>query len=342
MKRNIGKKRKREYSLVMVTSIFAIICFLSFPNYIMAAKRNAETGEKKIVARVNGQPIYEDALKHFIKKDLRKFKKFSMKRDTAELEKRLQRKALDKVIVQELINQESRKIEIKDIDEKIKGKIEELKKKYKSDEEFENFLKTKGRTEKDIKESITNKVRQEEYLERVGIRNPEVPEDEIKKYYEKTKEGFKRKEMVNVSHILIMVKEDAPSEEKEQARAKAERIRQEILEGKDFAKMANKYSEDANAPRGGDLGYIERKYMPPEFDRVAFALKKDTISEVVKTKHGFHIIKVMDRKPAGIVPYEEIRDFIMKYLQEQLTKERLSSHVRELESKAKIEVFLKE
>jgi peptidyl-prolyl cis-trans isomerase C len=293
------------------------------------------------VARVNGEPIYEDALTPYVKKDLKKFKKFSMKRDTTELENRLQRKALDKVIAQELIHQESRKIEGKDIDEKIGEEIKVLKKKYQSEEDFQNFLKTKGRTEKDLEKSIKNKILLEEYLVREGIQDPEIPEDEIRKYYEKSKESFKAQETVHASHILIMVKEDAPSEEKEQAYAKAEKIRQEILEGKDFSEMANTYSEDVNAPRGGDLGYIERKYMPPEFEEVAFSLEKDKISEVVETKHGYHIIKVSDRKPAGIVPYEDVRDFLRKYLQEQYSRERLIFHVRELKSKAKIEVFLK-
>jgi peptidyl-prolyl cis-trans isomerase C len=319
-----------------------IINLVGLSGYSVASKNNADTDEKKIVAKVNGEPIYENSLTPYVKKDLRKFKKFSMKRDTAELENRLQRKALDKVIAQELIHQESRKIEGKDIDEKVREKIKVLKKKYQSEEDFQNFLKTKGRTEKDLEESIRNKILLEEYLVKEGIQDPEIPEDEIKKYYEKTKESFRAQETVHASHILIMVKEDAPSEEKEQAHAKAEKIRQEILEGKDFSEMANKYSEDVNAPRGGDLGYIERKYMPPEFDEMAFTLEKDTISEVIETRYGYHIIKVSDRRPAGIVSYEEVRDFLRKYLQEQYSRERLSSHVRELKSKAKIEVFLKE
>jgi peptidyl-prolyl cis-trans isomerase C len=87
---------------------------------------------------------------------------------------------------------------------------------------------------------------------------------------------------------LIAVGERAAAEEKERARQKAEQIRKEILEGKDFAKMAKEHSGCTSAPRGGDLGRIKKGYMPAEFEKVAFALEKDAVSEVVETKFGFH------------------------------------------------------
>ena len=82
--------------------------------------------------------------------------------------------------------------------------------------------------------------------------------------------------------------------------------------------------------------------MPEEFDEVAFTQKKDSISDVVETKFGYHIIKVTDKKPGGIAPYEEVRDFIKKYLQEGETKKKLAEHTAKLRKKAKIEVFLAE
>ncbi len=104
--------------------------------------------------------------------------------------------------------------------------------------------------------------------------------------------------------------------------------------------MAKEHSEDGRASVGGDLDYIKRGYMPAEFDKVAFALKKDKISEVVQTKHGYHIIKVVDKKPEGIAPYDEIRDFIRKYLQDRIAKKKLATQIEELKKKAKIEIFI--
>jgi parvulin-like peptidyl-prolyl isomerase len=249
---------------------------------------------------------------------------------------------MNRVISQELINQESQKMKINDIEEKIDIRIKAMKSKYPSEEHFKSMLEKKKTTEEDLKESVKSKIHVDEYLEMKGVLNPKVPEDELRTYYEKNKSNFKRNETIRARHILIMIKEDASPEEKEQERAKAEGIRKEIMEGKDFAEMAKKYSQDGRVETGGDLGYISKGYMPSEFDTAAFALEKETMSKVVETQHGFHIIKVEDRKPGGIAPYEDVKDFIMKYLQEQLTKERLSSHVRELRSKAKLEIYLKE
>ena len=80
--------------------------------------------------------------------------------------------------------------------------------------------------------------------------------------------------------------------------------------------------------------------MPKEFEDAAFALEIDKISEVVKTKYGYHIIKVSEKIPEGTVPYEDARDFIKKYFQMDETKKRLNEHIAKLKEKAKIEILL--
>ncbi len=124
--------------------------------------------------------------------------------------------------------------------------------------------------------------------------------------YDQDPSSFSRDETAHVRHILIAVKEDAAAEQKQAARQKAEQIRQEILEGKDFAEMARQHSQCVSARSGGDLGNIRRKYMPEAFEKVAFTLDKDAISEVVETKFGYHIIKQLEHTPAGVVPYEDM------------------------------------
>ncbi len=224
------------------------------------------------------------------------------------------------------------------MDEKVYEKLKELKSKYQSEKKYKDFLNTKGRTEADVKESIKSKIYVEQYLDMAGIVNPVVPDDEIRGYYEKNKVGFRRKETIKVSHILIIVKDDSKPEEKEQLLAKTEKIREEILKGKDFTEMAKEYSGDRKA----DLGYISRGYMPSEFDEAAFSLETGKLSDVVQSKHGFHIIKVLDRKAEGIVPYEEVKDFIGKYLQEGLARQKRASNIKELKSNAEIEILLNE
>ncbi len=82
--------------------------------------------------------------------------------------------------------------------------------------------------------------------------------------------------------------------------------------------------------------------MPKEFDEVAFTIEKDTVSEIVETKFGYHIILVTDKIPGGITPYEEVRDFIKKYLQKDESKKRLAEHIAKLKEKATIEILLED
>lgn len=193
---------------------------------------------------------------------------------------------------------------------------------------------------KELRESLRARVYVAEYLKRQGISEPEIPEARIRKAYAEHPENYTKEETVEVSHILIALNGHPDAQKKQQARQEAERIRQEILHGADFAELARARSACNSAADGGNLGYIKRGYMPAGFDHVAFALKKGAVSAVVETKFGFHIIKVFDKKPAGVAPYAEVRKFIKKFLQQEESKKKLADHIAELKKKAKIEILL--
>jgi peptidyl-prolyl cis-trans isomerase C len=255
--------------------------------------------------------------------------------------KQLQRKALDTLIDDELLLQESRKLKIDDIEQKTAQKVKELEARFGGQEGVKKYAKHKALTEEGFQEAVRTRVRIDEYAKRQGISEPEIPEDRIRKMYEESPQNFSRKESIKVSHILIAADVHAGAEAQEKARQKAEKIRAEIFQGKDFAEMAKKHSTCNSAAGGGDLGFISKGFMPKEFDQAAFALEKGAVSEVVKSKFGYHIIKVFEKRPAGVTPYEEVRDFLRKYLQMEESKKQLASHLVELRKKAKIEVLLK-
>ncbi len=338
--------RKKSVERNILMNIFIILLSLSII-FISACgttgnsetKRENNPEERKIVAKVNSNPIYEDQLTPYVQKGLRSFQKYGAKKDSPELVEQIKKKALDNVINKELLYQESQKLTIPDIEDKIQEKMDTIKSKYESEEKFEEGLKTKNMTEKDLKESLRKRVYIDEYLRINGISDPEVPEAEIKEYYDKNPKSFQRDETVDVSHILIVYESEQP-EQKKKAREKAEKILKEILEGKDFAEMAKEHSYCKSAEGGGKLGYIKRGFMPEEFEKVAFTLNKDEISEVVETPFGFHIIKVHDKKSEGIAPYEDIKDFIGKFLKQMISKKKLASHIEELREKAQIEILL--
>jgi peptidyl-prolyl cis-trans isomerase C len=256
---------------------------------------------------------------------------------------------VQQAIDDELIFQESRKVSVAGLDEEkfaeqIEEKIDAMRSKHESDEGFEANLKARNQTVDGLRDTIRSQVQVSEYLKQKGIRDPEIPEEEIRAFYDKDPNAYNREEYVDVSHILIPVAEDAAPEAVEAAQQKAEQIRKEILGGEDFGEKAKAHSSCNSASGGGRLGPIKRGYMPKEFEDTAFSMAEDEtkVSEPVRTKYGYHLIRVYRKTPAGPAPYEDVREFIRKFLQELATKKNLAAHIAELKQKAKIEMFLNE
>jgi peptidyl-prolyl cis-trans isomerase D len=150
-----------------------------------------------------------------------------------------------------------------------------------------------------------------------------IPEAEIERTYNSNIEQYSTPEQVRASHILLKTegKDDAA------VKAKAEEMLKQARAGADFAELAKKYSEDeASAKNGGDLDYFGRGRMVPEFDQAVFAMQPGTISDLVKTQYGYHIIKLVDKKPATTRPLAEVK----AQIQDQLSYERAQAQAADL------------
>ena len=156
-------------------------------------------------------------------------------------------------------------------------------------------------------------------------------EDEIKRYYEDNVARFKREKQVRAQHILLRIKPDAPQADVDKIRAQAQKILDEAKKGKDFTELAKKYSQDeATAKKGGELGFFSSKQMEPSFSAAAFALKPGEISELVRTPHGFHIIKSEETAEARTAPIEEVRGDIEKDIKSQDAQDMAFKQARNL------------
>jgi peptidyl-prolyl cis-trans isomerase D len=135
-----------------------------------------------------------------------------------------------------------------------------------------------------------------------------APEAELRKYYEANKDQFRTPDRVHARHILLTTT-GKPKDEEAAIRAKAEGLLKQLKAGADFAELAKKNSDDpGSASKGGDLGWIVKGQTVPEFENTAFALKPKDLSGVVATKYGFHIIQALEREPARLTPFEEVKD----------------------------------
>ncbi|MCU7906238.1 MAG: peptidylprolyl isomerase [Candidatus Thiodiazotropha sp. (ex Epidulcina cf. delphinae)] len=330
---------RNDHVVIRPSVFFGFVCIVTGSLFLSVTSSGAgtlEAGNKNealdIVAKVNGIPITMDELAPQVDKNLRKSVKYGMRRPNDDFVKRLRRDALDKLIVVELFYQEAKGIEIANLESRIVEKIEELKEQAAdNDKDFDPNQANRA---------LRKKILIDEYMALNDLKDPEISEKALQDYYEANKQNFIRKENARTRHILVEVAADAEPDKKAAARKKIEEVRKLLLDGKPFGEVAIEYSECNSASGGGELGYNERGYMPPLYDKVAFSQEIGELSEIIGTEHGFHIVEVVDRKPAGVVPYDDIRDFIGKYLNNRHAKKKLAAHVKGLKEKAKLEIYL--
>ncbi len=140
--------------------------------------------------------------------------------------------------------------------------------------------------------------------------NETVTPEEIAAYYEANRETFQQEEQVNARHILIAVDENAADKEVAAAEKKIKKVLAKAKSGQDFAKLAKKYSEGPSAPKGGELGWFSHGAMVKPFEDAAFALKKGEVSKPVRTRFGWHLIKIEDVRKAGQKELDQVKDEI--------------------------------
>ncbi len=149
-----------------------------------------------------------------------------------------------------------------------------------------------------------------------------VTSEDIKKYYDEHQDEFKIPESVRARHILV------DSEDQ------AKQIVAELKGGLDFAEGAKKYSTCPSKEQGGDLGFFSAGQMVPEFEKAAFELANPgDLSEPVKTQFGWHIIKLEEKKPAGVAPLEEVREGLQQKVLMEAQKAAYDKKVEELRQK---------
>ncbi len=198
------------------------------------------------------------------------------------------------------------------------------------DVDFAEIIKKQGLDIAEVKKQLAKGEAIQEWIKNKIAPEVKVTDEDAKKFYNENKERyFKQPETVTASHILIKPKEDTPEGWKE-AKAEAEKVYKEAQDGGDFAELAKKYSDGPSAKNGGKLGKFTKGQMVPEFEAACWQLAKDNKInglDLVKTKFGWHIIKVTAYDPGG---YIKLDDKLLGQIKEQLQQQKIAEKVKEL------------
>ncbi|MFC1812739.1 peptidylprolyl isomerase [Thermodesulfobacteriota bacterium] len=251
----------------------------------------------------------------------------------------IKKEVLEKLINRELLYQKSQKDGFKVTSAEVDDQLSRIRRRFPSEEEFKRALGYMGFTEKNIEHQIRRGIEIQRFVDHNFAQQAAVPEKEIKAYYNSHQNYFKQPEQVRASHILIKVDPEANDFQKAEARRKIEMIRQMLEEGEDFAVLARAYSEGPSNANGGDLGYFRRGEKAMPFETAVFALAPREVSGVVETDIGFHLIKVVDKKPETSTSYGEARDKIAQYLKQKQVQKPANEYAEKIKRSATIERF---
>jgi parvulin-like peptidyl-prolyl isomerase len=292
------------------------------------------------LAKVNGTEISRT---EFEQKYVKMTKAFTArKKDIPEnLAKRYKESILKQLIEKELLRQEITKQSVQIDGPELDKEFDDYKKMFRTDENFDRYLKSSEVTIDQIKDNIRHNIGVNKLLEKGGALT--VTDAESKSYYEENKKRYEVQEQIHAAHILVKV--DAKADKKAEADAlkKANDFYKDATKkGADFATLAQKSSDGPTAGRGGDLNWFPRGRMVKEFDDIAFKMKAGEISKPVKTQFGYHVIKLIDRKDGRDRPFDEVKESIEKLLKNKKQRTAKQALLKDLRTNAKLETFLPE
>ncbi|RMH68631.1 MAG: hypothetical protein D6675_15370 [Gemmatimonadetes bacterium] len=206
----------------------------------------------------------------------------------------------DKIAVRVAREDEDISVSATEIEDALESALADIKSRFTSEEDFELALAEEGTSLDELREKYRVEVEDQLYKSKListKIRaNVKVTQADLQKFYEENKDKFPTETPteVTVAHILFLIK--PATDIIEQKRQELNQIRTRILNGEDFATLAEEYSEDPGSRmRGGDLGFFSRGSMVKEFEDVVFSLDAGEISDIVETRFGLHIIKVEEK-----------------------------------------------
>jgi parvulin-like peptidyl-prolyl isomerase len=273
------------------------------------------------VASVDGEPIQKTEFDTLISQAKKSYE--NQKRDFpaagSQEYQTLKNQAVQFLVQRRQFEQEAEELGIKIEEQQVEDRLEQIKKQYFGGDQkkYETQLKEQGLSDVQVRNDIRAQLVSEKIFEQV-TKDVKVSDEDVKAYYEKNKANYSQPESRDVRHILV----------KQKAKADDLYTQVKAKDGANFAALAKANSEDEGSKaEGGKLTITKGQTVAP-FDKKAFELKKNEISEPVKTEFGFHIIQALtDVKKSSTTPLKEVKDSIRQQLVQQKKNEAMTKWV---------------
>lgn len=280
----------------------------------------------KILATVNGEPVTLSELERLLQPVYKQYEQIYKGDELEQYKADARDQLLEQLIENKLILQKAKKDGIEIKESAMEEELADIRDKFGSMDDFKAALEKEGMTLEQYKKDLAEQLTIKAMIERELVNKAKVRPEEIESYYNGSKGEFIRPELVRLGHILIK----GDRKDREQL---IQDIYKQLTEGKDFSQLAEKYSD------AEDLGFIPVDQLKPELKELVESLKVGEYSKIIKTDIGWHIIRIVDKKPPETITLSAAWDDIEnKIFMKKLNREH-KKWVEILRQKAHIEVY---
>jgi len=295
----------------------------------------------KIVAVINDEIITLYDLNAAFEPYLKNIENTYKGQDKEDLIQQTKETFLQRLVDNVLIEQEAKRTGIIVKEEDVMGVIQDtLTRQNLSMQNFLNNLAAEGSSIESVKKDIRSQLVRTRLLRREVKDKIIVSDSEIGAYYNEHREEYEGKESVRMKQLLLPFSSEADKNEKAKLRNEALRLRERIIKGESFDSLVAKYSKGPAASHGGDVGFIEKGTIIPEVEAAAFKLPVNEVSNVIESSVGFHLIKVVDKKGAGLKPVTVVREEIKAKLEEERLDKKFGEWISSVRARSHIEIKL--
>lgn len=305
--------------------VFIVSIFYGLGQYRSSGSRSQQVGN--IIAQVNGVGINYQQWHNVFMNFVSQYDSQALSGISDELLASIKNSITEQLINSTLLYQYAEKEKVNIPTSRINDEIEHIKSSFDSEQDFNNALRRNNLTLNQLKESLKN-----QYMVDQVIHNEydkiTISDEEIAQYYEEYESFFYQPEKRKISHILV--------EDKEEAELLLNQLNDGMI---DFETTAKEKSICPSAENDGDLGYISRGQMVPEFEEASFSLEAGNLSDIVETEFGYHIIKCYDIQEEKQLSLEEAEDNIKSIITSQKQNERIDELIAHLREEADIVIL---
>lgn len=254
----------------------------------------------------------------------------------------LLKKSLDSLIGEKLLEAALKELNIEVTDQEVELGIDDVRKQNNLPaEQFEQLLRNEGYSMASYREFMKKQLARLKLINLKVRSKVKVSDEDLKGEYARMSRMESEDVEVHARHLLVQVPPKASAELIETTRQKAVALAAEARKaGVDFAELAKAKSEGPSAKDGGDLGFFRRGVMVAEFEREAFKLPIGGVSDPIRTKFGWHVIKVEERRALSAKPFEEMKEQLKDRLIRSQLEKFTEQYVQELRQAAAVEVKL--